>query len=349
MRVLGNLAEITRERLDSPEDILRDAKLDPDEWTIRGYKEWDAQAGGGGITRMQSISAERTVESFIRAASPARPEGKLFKPKKQKQGKKPILIGIMPDMHCPHEEPVLCDGFAAWAAEYQPAKIVNIGDGDDASSFGRHPKNPKYDRPAQEGIDGYYHRLRQQREAVPDAEIIVLPGNHDFWLQRRVLESLPAAYGLRRAASEEEVLGIEHLLRLDELGIEYICAEGGEYHEVFYPIVDDLVLMHGNMAGEHGGATKEIKSWEGSVGQGHDHKLAMVAVTRRLPNGTEVQRYAMSFGTASKRSLGYDPRKNVNQGFAVIVLHPDGRWHPEFATYCPQRNDLCWRDFRYSS
>lgn len=348
VHLLGDTLKIESNAFTKPDDILVAAGLDPIEWTVERYRT--TQKDGKNPTTQTSLSVRRSSQAIVRAATTERQEGRKFsKPKKPKSFKKPILIGIMPDMHCPLEEPVICDGFAAWAKEFQPAKIVNLGDGDDASAFGRHPKNPKYDRPAQEGIDGYYKRLLQQRQAVPDAEIVVLPGNHDHWLQRRVLEYLPALHGLRRAASEEEALSLKHLLRLDELQIEYIDPEGGQYFDSTYTIADDFTLMHGNFSAEYGGATKEIKGWEGSVGQGHDHKLALVAITRRLPDGTEVQRYAASFGTASSRALGYDPKKNVNQGFGVVVLHPDGRWHIEFAYYCPQKNDITWRDWRYGA
>lgn len=350
LKLSGNSVDITSRKMKSPDDILKSSSLDPAEWTIKVFKEWDAQVGEGEVIQMQSLAAERTASSFVRAAMPAREPLKQYAKPKQKKIKGPTLIPIMPDMHCPLEEPVLCDGFAAFLADHrdQISKVVNLGDGDDASAFGRHPKNPKYDQPAQAGIDGLYYRLRQQREAVPDVPIIIFPGNHDVWLQRRILESIPGLYGLRQAASDEELLGLRNLLRLDELQIEYLDPQGGEYFESTYEVAPGLILMHGNATGEYGGAAKEVKTWESSVGQGHDHKLAMVAVTRRLPNGTEVQRYAISFGTASRRDLGYDPKRNVNQGFGVIVLHEDGRWHPEFATFDPQRQDVCFRSWRYS-
>jgi hypothetical protein len=107
--------------------------------------------------------------------------------------------------------------------------------------------------------------------------------------------------------------------------------------------------MHGRRTGKHGGAALEIEGWEGtSIGQGHDHKLAVTAITRRLPDNTEVQRWAISAGTMARRNLGYDPRRNVNQGFIVIVVWPDGHWHPEVAAYDPQTMTTTWRDWRYN-
>ncbi len=348
----GPWAKLKDRKQISPDELKELHGLNPSEWI-----ETKSVASWWGSPKDPSyqlkIWLEKKPKLILQAAAPESSKGKVFpKPSGRVDRSKPILIPVMPDMHCPLEEPTLCDGFAAFLKQYRKRipRIVYLGDGDDASSFGRHSKNPKYDRPAQEGVDGYYHRLRQGREACPDAEMVVLPGNHDWWIHRRVLENVPGLYGLKQAGTDTELLHPRHLLRLNELQIDFIDPRGGEYHEATYTVPEcgDLVLMHGNATGPYGGAVKEIAGWDGtSTGQGHDHKLAMVAITRRRPDGTEVQHYALSFGTASTRSLGYDPRKNVNQGFGVIVVWPDGRWHPEFAHYDPQRDDVTWRDFRY--
>jgi hypothetical protein len=184
-------------------------------------------------------------------------------------------------------------------------------------------------------------------DATPGAIRKLLFGNHDYWLEKRVLELFPNLAKLRRKDEELPHLAISTILRLDDIGWDYFYTEG-EYHDVTVEIVPGLVGMHGTRTGKHGGALKEIEKWEGvSVVQGHDHTLGMTAVRYRLPGGRHVQRYGISAGSAAQADLGYDPAHNVGQGFPVLVLWPDGTWGVDFALYDPLTKTTTFRSWRY--
>jgi hypothetical protein len=75
--------------------------------------------------------------------------------------------------------------------------------------------------------------------------------------------------------------------------------------------------------------------------------MEFTAVTKRLANGTETQRYAINAGTMARRDLGYSAARDCQQGWWVFVVHEDGRWHPEMVLFDPQTSETTWRDWRW--
>lgn len=259
----------------------------------------------------------------------------------------PELVPIISDPHCPFHEPIIIDAFAAWLDEHRPARAYILGDESDLPSLGKYRKNPRMHCTVQECIDSTYDVLAKWRAASPETEMTILAANHTHGrLDGYVLDNAPELHGLSRAHEEEELLSMPYLLRLDELDISYVEAEG-EYHDSTIEIAPGIIAMHGTAAGVHGGAIREIGNWEGSVIQGHDHKSVLAARIRRRPDNTEVLRWAWSIGAASQRDLGYTAKRDVAQGFGVLTLHSDGRWQPEPASYDPEYNDVTWRSWRY--
>lgn len=334
----------------TPEELFFDHGLDPSEWEYTAtLNRWDALAGNGEITTLSQIkiNAKKRInpETFVIGIKNG------WEPptaRRSKRSSRPEYIVAFPDPHAPHQEQVLFDASVSWLEEFQPKRVVCLGDAGDNSPFKRHRKNERIDCTVSEAVDGTYKALARWRNAAPDAQMDIIPGNHDWWLQCRVLEEFPHLMQLQRPGEDFALLNMRSVLALDQLRIT-LHDRGGEYHDNVIQIADDLVAMHGTKTGKHGGATKEQSGWEGaSIVQGHDHKTAMTAITKRLPSGGETQRYAFSAGTMSRRDLGYDPAHNCNQSFMVFTIWPDGRWHPDYALFDPQRNDVTWRDWRYS-
>ncbi|WP_218571937.1 hypothetical protein, partial [Pseudomonas sp. SZ57] len=84
----------------------------------------------------------------------------------------------------------------------------------------------------------------EQRANAPEAEVTLIEGNHDRRLQKSILRNAKAAFGLKRANDPESwpVLSVPNLLRLDDLGVEYV--EGYPAGEKW--INDNLVCIHGH-------------------------------------------------------------------------------------------------------
>lgn len=338
----------------TPSELLRKHGLDPAEWDVKPtVNAWDALAGDGRVVTLAQLKVQCTRRWEAIVAAPNREEG--WKPRralpsrqKASQGRQSVRYHVVfPDPHAPLHEEALIEASVAWCEEFQPDSIVQIGDAGDNSPWKRHKNNPRIDCSAQEALESTYDLLARWTRAAPNSKRSILPGNHDYWLLDRVKENLPALATLRRPGEDFPVIGMRHLLRLDELGWD-IEETPGEYHDVTMNIAENLVGLHGTKTGTYGGAVKEFSLWEGaSVIQGHDHKTALVAITKRLPGGGESQRYAISAGTMARRNLGYNPAHNCNQSWAVITEHADGRWHADLALYDPQRGDTTWRDWRY--
>lgn len=335
----------------TPEELMEQKGLDPNDWTYQATVNcWDALVGNGEYTTLHQLKivCKRKPEAIVRDLT-IKNSWVPPKPNKKRVAAKAVSHHvILPDPHAPHHEVALVEASVALIETLQPAKILCLGDLKDNCPWSRHKPNPRMDICAEEALWAGYEMLAGWRAAAPDAEFDICWGNHDFWIMDRLKETYPELVTLRRPGEEEPYLSLSKLLRLEDLRIN--CIETvGEYHDVTLQLHDDLVAMHGTKAGKHGGAILEIDGWEGaSIIQGHDHKTAIIAVNKRLPNGGHTQRYAISAGTMARRDLGYDPKQNVSQSFVVITEYEDGRWHPELALYDPVRKDTTYRDWRYT-
>lgn len=334
--------------LTSATELLEQHGLDPDEWDYTPtLNAWETYVDGEHVTLSQiKLVCKRRLAA---ALMPARADGwRPPQPKPAQHVPQPRHIMLLGDPHCPLNEPALTDAAMSLANELQPSEIICLGDAADNSPWKRHKPNPRIDCTPQQALDSTYQWLAQLRAAAPNARIRIIPGNHDWWLLDRIKETLPGLSTLIRPRDPSPVIGMRHLLRLDELHIE-LEDTLGEYHDATIQIADDLIAMHGTKTGPHGGALKEAAGWEAaSIIQGHDHKAAIVAITKRRADDTDTQRYAISAGTMARRDLGYDPARNAAQAFVVITVHNDGRWHPEHAFYDPQTMTTTWRDWKHT-
>lgn len=333
----------------SPEELMAESGLLAENWNFHTTRNsWEALIGNGQVVTLHQLKVvcTRKPEAILRDLTVQSD----WKPRPARK-RKPQPVShrvILPDPHAPLYEEVLMDASVALIGELQPSHILSLGDNSDNSPWSRHKPNPRFKISAEEALWKTYDVMANWRNAAPDAEMETLWGNHDHWLLDRIKEQYPELVALRRPYEEAPYLSLGKLLKLDELRIKYSDSVG-EYHDNVVEIHPDLVGLHGTKTGKHGGAILEIDGWEGaSIIQGHDHKTAIIAVNKRLPNGGHTQRYAISAGTMAQRDLGYDPKQNVSQSFVVITEWGDGRWHPELVLYDPVRKDVTWREWRYS-
>ena len=182
--------------------------------------------------------------------------------------------------------------------DIRPDLIVNLGDFVDFPAFSRFEIEPSFLLSTQPSIDAAHAELARQRADAPEAEIVLLEGNHDRRLQKAITKNAVAAFGLRRGNAPESwpVLSIQNLLRLDELGVDY--RDGYPANE--YWINDNLVAIHGvkvNSAGST--ALRYIEDERVSVLFGHIHRIERIHRTRRTREGRK-ESVAASFGCLSR-------------------------------------------------
>lgn len=354
---LTSVANPQNTKLLSPEEMIEEATGGSHElWDFTFVKnQWDVLAGRNPITGSPEVSTMHQLKVSARRRPEALlaielPEG--WRPHAP-AGRTGIggveLVPLFADPHFPLHEPDVVDASLAWLAAYEPSRVVCLGDEGDWSPFKRHRANRRTDTTVEQAVLGTFGGLAAWRQAAPDAEMHLIPGNHTAWLEQRVLEMFPTLMAAKPPGEDEPLISMRRLLKLDELYIQW-HGTTGEYHDAVMELAPGLVLMHGTRTGKGGGAVKEQERWEqASIIQGHDHALALTAINRRLPDGGWTQRYAVSAGAMSSRDLGYSPSHDVGQGWPVVAIWPDGRWHVDFALYDPVTRSTTWRDWRYDA
>jgi hypothetical protein len=135
------------------------------------------------------------------------------------------------DFHFPFEDKPSYGLFLKVAKDLQPDILCLLGDIADFYAVSAHDKDPNRATPsAFKSEIGYIReKLKQMRDACPDARMIFKSGNHETRLERYINKNAAALKDL-------DCLSIKSLLGLDELNIEYVPNEGrlkiGKLHHI---------------------------------------------------------------------------------------------------------------------
>lgn len=345
MTIKGDEAEITSRpstEFKSPEDLMRDRGLDPEEWEVGSLtvNEWDSPTGE--VMRQLKVHLRRIVP--IDLVSPARTDGPTYTPSysdKKTRGEVATRVVLVGDQQAPYHNEDLHRAFCDFLQDYQPDEGVLIGDTIDLPDISRHPNNPEKDVSVQECIDSGYLVLRDYREAYEPTQWKKLAGNHDERIRRYQIDRTERIYGIRRAAVPGEALetplmDVGHLLRLDELGIEYIRPDG-DYEHTQIKLSPYLAARHGWIARKGSGASAlaTLEHLGFSVVVGHTHRQSLVHKTRHDINGTLSTLAACETGCMCRieEGLGYAVAPDWQNGFATAEIWPDGTFKLDLATY----------------
>jgi hypothetical protein len=186
--------------------------------------------------------------------------------------------------------------FVSVCHAYQPDKIQILGDFLDLASQGRWVQEAGFAQTTQPALDAGYLFLASLRAACPDAEMVLVEGNHDKRMQSFIEANALAAFGLKRAGLPESwpVMSMPFLLRLDELNIQYVDA---------YPAAtdwdNDLTRnIHGTKSNSKGSTTSQyvtdlphLNTWAG-----HTHRTEITYRSVLGPRGTAVESYSANPG-----------------------------------------------------
>jgi hypothetical protein len=199
----------------------------------------------------------------------------------------------------------------------QPRAWVQLGDLMDLAPWStKYTADPTLRQTTQPTLQATHDWLADLCEVVPDAQGYVIKGNHDERIDKALLEKIPEALRLRRVGDSGRAFGVAHLLRLDELGIEYI--EG-------YPgpglWIDGILFEHGTAVAQGGGATvaRVLKGANQSTLQGHIHRVEAAGRTIWTADGSRVI-WCISPGTLSRidGAVPGSNRPDWQQGMALL-------------------------------
>lgn len=162
--------------------------------------------------------------------------------------------------------------------DFDPDLIINLGDFLDLPMFGRFAQEPGFQMTTQATVDRGYEFLAEQKSNMPNGDIILFEGNHDVRLQNFIIQNALAAFGLKQAQAPDSwpVMSVQNLLRLDELGVEYIDG----YPQGEYYINENLRVEHGRKTAPRGKiASKIVDDERVSTITGHNHRIETVYKT----------------------------------------------------------------------
>jgi len=159
----------------------------------------------------------------------------------------------------------------------RPDLTIWLGDFLDLPAFGKYRKEESLALTTQKAIDAGHVELAVHREFTKEMRLI--EGNHDVRLHNAVTDNLLAAAGLRRAGRPNEypALSVPSLLRLDDLGIEYVSG----YPAGATAVNDNLVCIHGTKVD----VSQVVSDERTSVIQGHVHRIQTAYKTRSSATG----------------------------------------------------------------
>lgn len=350
-----------------PDRMMRDHGLDPEEWYIEqiSLNEWEGPSADGPAIYcqvkfiakrrrpnglLQPVRSEgwrpRVTPEFRRASNSAEPHSK--------------LIVVCGDQQAPFQDHGLHDAFLHWLARNQPDMGIINGDLVDFPDISRHPSDPDNDPGVQECLQAGHEIVRDYVAASPDTEWIYMDGNHDIRLKRYVIDKAPYLYNLHRAEVEGEDTVFAHslgwLMRFDELGIKTVTTNG-PYEDAQVVLSDNLVVRHGWVvrSGSGASALKTLEQTHHSIVINHTHRASIVFATNHDTDRTSHTSVAVESGCMcrldnkmdeqSRRFPSYGVYPDWQQGFSVIHLHPDGKFHASLANYVDKT--LLWNGQRF--
>ena len=318
--------------------LLEAAKVDPELWIVTKsvVNKWD------GFIKTRSGKTKTVPLWQIKAWISRRPQflkqpvrAVKHLPRKKSKASKEELSHclIIPDsqngyiIHPRHKdrwEPI--HDRNAWDLAIQvcqrvkPEEVVLIGDMLDLAPVGRWPMDNSVTGTTSTTLHELHWWIGQIRQAVPEARIRYLEGNHEYRLKRQLLDNLREVSGLRPVTDPEgpELVSIPRLLGLDDLGVEYIDGYPGAEAWLW----GRVRLMHGSTAKRGSGATvgSLIKDANASLIMGHIHRLELCGKTVTTAEG-QATYYAMSPGCICRIDgvvPGSDARRNWQQGLGLV-------------------------------
>lgn len=332
--------------LDDPDEMLRERGLDPKDWTLTSVvaNRWMEH------TQTKFTAQRKRPELELVAA---RSEG-WVKPKSIRNisGGGNTLVVFLGDQQAPFHDEHLHELTCQWLEGNQPHEGVLLGDTVDYPDVSRHRKTPSVMARINECNQAGYELLRDYVSSSLSTDWTKLVGNHDWRLHLFVIDQAPSLHGLTRVATDDdpdpqEVLSVDYLLRLDELGIEYVHPPFENWELGQFNISEKLAARHGWIVtpGSGKSALATLGHLGYSVVVGHTHRQSKVYKTTHDINNDPSTLTAVEAGCMCRLDLGYAVKPDWQQGFATATIYPDGKFNVDLATYV--NGVLMWRDQRY--
>jgi hypothetical protein len=224
------------------------------------------------------------------------------------------------DTHMGYEDQAALDIVFGIIKDVRPSLLIHGGDLCDCYSISSFDKNPDRLNSLQDEIDRARAHLHQAAQLAPDAERVMLEGNHEDRL-RRVIWSLPGtASELSRLRAFKQAMTWPNLLGLDEIGWDFVPS----HRQPLVGRLSKIALKHGELVRKDSAMTAraEYGKYTMSGISGHTHRLGKF-YQRDLRDGHV---WLEGGCTCRITDVEYTPHPNWQQGCVVITYRADGGW-----------------------
>ena len=368
-QVTGDAVVIDRQRdrdMNDPDQIMLQHGFDPLKWKLEGAKlnRWDGPVGQGNVVTYHQVTLR--VQPRIEATIvPVRSDGWVAPKRVKRSGLyqgEIQKVAVFGDPQAPYYDPDLLRCTQAWLEKNKPDVVVHLGDTVDLpGEVSRHRNNPYNDASLMECLQSGYDWLRAIVQAHEGARHIKLPGNHDERIQNYIIDKAPALLGLSQVDNASEspvspVYGLSHLMRLDELGIEFVDPQG-PYDQAQIQLSKHLAVRHGWIARNGSGvsALASLDKLGYSIIVGHVHRQGIVHKTTHDIDGKPTVLAGVEAGCmclvdpdgikTGRKFPTYAVNPDWQQGFCSVTIFPDGKFSVDLATFVNDR--LFYRDEQY--
>lgn len=242
-----------------------------------------------------------------------------------------------------------------------PDLVVLVGDNLDLPEWSvKFIQEPAFAQTTQLAVNRLYLLLANIRANLREgARIVYIEGNHDRRLVTFITNNAKQALHLKQASPTPDswpVMSVPHLLRLDELGVEYVAG----YPAARYWINDNLMVIHGHKVKSNGStASAVIDDERVSTLFGHVHRMEEIYKTRHTRGGPRFI-LAATMGTLARidgavpstkgatdlQGRAIQSFENWQQGLSVVDYQPgDGEF--EYSSTLIHGGKARWRGKNY--
>jgi hypothetical protein len=343
--------------LDDPDAMLCQRGLDPRDWeithiTVNEYQgPKSAEEGGGKVTYYQTkFTCVKKRPDVQLIAGELRGSLNLSKRRvRRADSNTPETWVLTGDQQAPFQDKALHESFQYWLEAHRPDRGLLLGDTVDFPEPSRHAVDPDNTATVNECIQVGVNLLSDYVLASEDTEWDLIEGNHDERLRNTIIDKIPAMYRIKQGdlpdSQGEDVLSVRHLLRLDDLRINYIPTQG-KYDLTEVKLSDKFAARHGWVArkGSGSSALETLNHLGYSCAVGHTHRQSMVYKTVHDIDRTVKTLVGVETGCMCRVSQAPDPddgriwpnyaiAPDWQQGFATVKVWKDGFFKVDLATY----------------
>lgn len=116
------------------------------------------------------------------------------------------LALVIPDTHRPYHDVKAYNLMMEVASFLKPNEITFLGDYADFYCVSSHAKDPRILKMLIEEVEDVIDGFDEIDKTFPDAKKVFLEGNHEFRLERHLIDKAPALFG---------ITSVEHVLKID--------------------------------------------------------------------------------------------------------------------------------------